>query len=151
MITSRTCDKEDPNIILWIIHFTLSTYNVVNSVTYMYFALIFKLGETLGGGGGRGGLRYFHTFICIWLWPFLGVQKKEYFWGYEEFVNIFGWSLHMTNWTNLGDHFYIIWEFLIFLIFYYVSSRCWVQAYVCRVTPPPTWAETTHGRNDPPK
>ena len=29
-----------------------------------------------------------------------GVQKNQYFWGYEEIVDIFGWSLDRTS--NLG-------------------------------------------------
>ena len=38
---------------------------------FQYFFIFFFLG---GGGGGGGGV---------------GVQKTEYFWGYEDFVDIF--------------------------------------------------------------
>ena len=86
---------------------------MVNSVTY--FALIFKLVET--PGGGRSSIfSYVHMHMAWTI--FKGSERKKYFWGYEEIVDIFGWSKHMTNWTNLGDHFYIIWECLIFLIFF---------------------------------
>ena len=84
MITSRTCDKDDPNIILWIIHFTLSTYNVVNSLTYMYFALIFKLGEMPGGGGG--GRSSIFSYICMDMaWAiFRGSVKRIFLGGMEK-------------------------------------------------------------------
>ena len=77
MITSRTCDKDDPNK-SWIIHFALSPYNVVKCVTY--FALIFKLVETPGGGGGGGGGSdiFIHTYG---LDHFQGFRKMNIFGG----------------------------------------------------------------------
>ena len=92
--TSCTCDKDDPNNKLWIIQYTLSTYNVVNNV--IYFALIFKLVETPGGGGGGVFDIIIHTYGV----DHFEVQKNQYFWGYEEIVDIFGWSLDRTS--NLG-------------------------------------------------
>ena len=35
---------------------------------------------------------------------FLCFQKNEYFWGYDEIVDIFGGS--SQNWTYLEVHFY---------------------------------------------
>ena len=73
------CDKDDPNNKLWISTLlNLLTYNVVNSVTY--FALIFKLVETPGGGGGDGGLRVFAIFIHTY--------GFDHFWGFRK-INIF--------------------------------------------------------------
>ena len=58
-------------------------------------------------------------------------------------VKIHYWRIYYLGMPDIPD------------IFYWVSSRCWVEAYVCRVPPPPpppptppTWAETTHDRND---
>ena len=92
---------------------------MVNSLTF--FASIFKLVET--PGGGRSSIfTYVHMHMAQTIFKDsekrLFLEKKDYFWGYEEIVDIFGWSKHMTNWTNLGDHFYIIWDCLIFLIFF---------------------------------
>ena len=51
------------------------------------------------GGGGGGVLLYFHAYVgsgCFWGFKILnfnilgGFQKTEYFWGYEDFVDIFG-------------------------------------------------------------
>ena len=55
--------------------------------------------------GVGGGLRYFHTYI--WLGPFLGVQKNEYFWGYEESVDILGGHyIHVgLIWGTISIHF----------------------------------------------
>ena len=42
-----------------------------------------------------------------------GVRKNEYFWGYEEIVDIFGRSLHYwTNWGGGGVFLYIFGVFL---------------------------------------
>ena len=54
--------------------------------------------EAPGGGGGGGVLWYFHTCVgSSYFWGFkilnfnifLAFQKSEYFWGYEDFVDIF--------------------------------------------------------------
>ena len=37
----------------------------------------------------------------------MGFQKNEYFWGYEDFVDIFWESLQ--NWTIFRSHFYVFW------------------------------------------
>ena len=44
------------------------------------------------GGGGQK----MNIFLCF--------QKNEYFWGYDEIVDIFWGS--SQNWTYLGAHFY---------------------------------------------
>ena len=72
MITSGMCDEDDANNGLLIIHFTLSTYNVVNSVSY--FALIFKLVETRG----RGGSIFSYKHMA---WTILGGAEKWIFGG----------------------------------------------------------------------
>ena len=134
-------------------------HKVVNSVTY--FALIFKLVEKPRGGC----IQYFHTYI--WLGPYLGVQKNDFFWGMKKLLDIFGCLLHRFN---LGDHFYTFlgleWVCLgghkmsnIYLGIPYIPDifigETVDAGYVCRVPPTPHWpkrrtTETTHGRIDPP-
>ena len=81
----------------------------------------------------------------------MGFQKNEYFFGYVDFVDIFGGS--SQNWTIFRGHFYAFWVFSlgqgtkwgIFMgvakisnIFWVleipdifcVSGRCWARAYV---------------------
>ena len=112
-----------------------------------------------GGGGG-----YYDTSIYMYTWAadhFLGVQsfefqfflvfsfqKKEYFWGYDEIVDIFG-GYHKTELFFFGGeggggagvrgaHLYtfeveyFLWGGLNFKYFFEVNSRCLVQAYVSR-------------------
>ena len=69
-----------------------------------------------GGGGGVGGRGCTLIFSYIRrLGPFLrfkilnfnnldGFQENEYFWGYEEIVDIFRGS--SQSWTIFGGHFY---------------------------------------------
>ena len=61
----------------------------------------------------RGGTLVFHTYVGpdhFWGFKILnfnifgGFQKNEYFWGYEDFVDIFGGS--SQNWTIFRGHFY---------------------------------------------
>ena len=83
---------------------------------------------------------------------FFFLQKNEYFWGYEEIVDI----TNLDNWGGRGSFLYILRLFLVsryrmeiffggrynFQIFngvwlnswyfFLVNSRCWVQAYVSR-------------------
>ena len=99
--------------------------------------------------------------LCFWVQNFVisiffGVfRKNEYFWGYEDFVDIFGGS--SQNWTIFRGHFRIYAFYGIFLrsryrmrdifwgcsnfkyffgvleildIFWGVNSRCWARAYV---------------------
>ena len=128
-------------------------YNAVHSVTY--FALIFKLVETPGEG-------LFDTYL--WLGPFLGVQKNECFGSMKKLWIFLGshyigliWGIisiyfrafflrQGTEWVFLGGH--KISNIYLEMpdipdIFYRVNSRCRVQAYLCRVSPPHM------GRNDP--
>ena len=65
------------------------------------------------GGGGGLILIYFNTYVGlgIFFWfkilnfnIFWGFQKTEYFWGYEDFVDIFCRS--SQNWTLYRGHFY---------------------------------------------
>ena len=76
---------------------------MVNSVTY--FALIFKLVETPGGvcgGGGEGG----NPILLIWLGPFWGVQKNEYFGGMKKLWIFFrGHYTIGLNWEIISIHF----------------------------------------------
>ena len=62
----------------------------------------------LSSGGGGGVLSYFYTYETRpFFWGskfrisiFLGVfRKMNIFWGYEDFVDIFGWS--SQNWASL--------------------------------------------------
>ena len=65
------------------------------------------------GGGGYSDI-FIHTYIrrlCPFFWfkilnfdIFLGFQKNKYFFGYENFVDIFLGS--SQNWTILRGHFY---------------------------------------------
>ena len=67
------------------------------------------------GVGGGGAVPLIFSYICR-LGLFSGVQnfefhyyyfffqKTEYFWGYEDFVDIFGGS--SQNWTISTGHFY---------------------------------------------
>ena len=98
---------------------------------------------------------------------FWGFQRNEYFWGYEDFVDIF-WGV-ITNWTKLRGHFYVLYGLFkvnvqkggifgvakisnIFLgclneipdIFLGVNGRCWARAYVYRKN------ESTHPPPPPP-
>ena len=59
-------------------------------------------------GGGGGVLLYFHTYVgsgylfgfkILNFNIFWGFQKNEYFWGYEDFVDIFMGS--SQNWASL--------------------------------------------------
>ena len=77
-------------------------YNAVHSVTF--FALIFKLVETPGEG-------LFDTYL--WLGPFLGVQKNEYFGSMKKL------------WIFLGGHYIgLIWG-IIFIHFraFFLKTR----------------------------
>ena len=49
-----------------------------------------------------GVVRWWYSDVFIYLNfnNFRGLQKNEYFWGFENFVDIFQESLH--NWTSLG-------------------------------------------------
>ena len=73
---------------------------MVNSVTY--FALIFKLAETWGGVFDISihtyGLDHFGGFRKMNINFFLGGGGG----GYEEIVDIFGWSLHKKFLYILG-------------------------------------------------
>ena len=155
----------------WIVHFTLSTYNVLNSVTY--FAL-HRYG--LDRFGGFRKMNIFGGMKKLWIilggyyigliWGIISIHFRAFFlrqgsewdfWGSQNFKYLFGNACY--SWY-----------------FYWVNRRCWVQAYVCRVPPPndprpkrlpaemthqnrpnlltPKFgrndpAETTHGRNDP--
>ena len=62
------------------------------------------------GGGGGGELRFSYIFVGwdhFWGFKILnfnifgGFQKYNYFWGYEDFVDI-----SLQNWTGLRGHFY---------------------------------------------
>ena len=76
--------------------FILSTYmyNAVHSVTY--FALIFKLVETPGEG-------LFYTYL--WLGPFLGVQKNEYFGSMKKLWIFLGGHYIGLIWGIISIHF----------------------------------------------
>ena len=50
------------------------------------------------------GLGHFWGLINLNFNIFGGFQKNEYFWGYEDFVDIFWESLQ--NWTIFRGHFY---------------------------------------------
>ena len=94
------------------------------------------------------------------------------FWGYEDFVNIFGG--HHKIGLVLGSFLCILGTFLrsryrigiflgvakistiflgclIFLIFFGLKDRCWVRAYVCEKNrvppPPPPWGWRAGGLN----
>ena len=65
----------------------------------------------LGGGGGgysdifiHVGSGHFFWFKILSFNIFGGFQKNEYFWGYEDFVDIFWGS--SQNWTIFRGHFY---------------------------------------------
>ena len=83
---------------------------------------------------------------------FGGFQKNEYFWGYEDFVDIFwGSSQNCASLRVISMQFRIFFRsryrigiffwvakisniflgYLIFQIFFGVNGRCWVRAYVC--------------------
>ena len=58
------------------------------------FSYLSRLKSSLGVGG-----------LKIWNFNILGVfRKMNIFWGYEDFVDIFGGS--SQNWTILRGHFY---------------------------------------------
>ena len=57
----------------------------------LIFSYIHRLGSLLG-------------FKILNFIIFGGFQKNEYFWGYEDFVDIFGGS--SQNWTKFRGHFY---------------------------------------------
>ena len=71
---------------------------------------------TQGGIPGAGGysdisyIRRLESFFCgggvkiLNFNIFWGFQKNEYFWGYEDFVDIFWGS--SQNWTIFRGHFY---------------------------------------------
>ena len=68
--------------------------------------------STPGGGGGGGTLIFsyirrlgpFFLFKILNFDIFLGFQKNKYFFGYENFVDIFLGS--SQNWTIFRGHFY---------------------------------------------
>ena len=47
---------------------------------------------------------FFFIYLFFFFWGGGGVQKKEYFWGYEDFVNIFFGS--SQNLTVFRGNFY---------------------------------------------
>ena len=70
---------------------------------------------TQGGGGGRGSLiisyiRRLGLFFGVQNFEFqyfLGFQKTEFFWGYEDFGDIFfGGGRSSQSWTIFRGHFY---------------------------------------------
>ena len=79
--------------------------------------------QTGRNAGGRG-LRYFHTYL--WLGPFSGVRKNDYFWGYEEIVDILGGHYKGLIWGTISIHF---WAF--FLKARYKMGCCffWVGGF----------------------
>ena len=85
------CDKDDLNNRLWIIHFTLSIYNLVN-------CSVLHILHLYANWSKRGIDIFIHTYGLDHLGGG-GSEKNEYLggWGgYEEIVDIFGWSLHKT-------------------------------------------------------
>ena len=63
-----------------------------------------------GGGGGTlilsyirrlGSFFWVQNFEFLYFWFFF--QKNEYFWGYEDFVDIYGSS---QNWSISRGYFY---------------------------------------------
>ena len=65
----------------------------------------------VGRGGGYSDILIHIRWLGSFFWfnilnfnIFLGFQKNDYFWGYEDFVDIFGGSLQ--NWTIFRGHFY---------------------------------------------
>ena len=96
------CDKDDLNNRLWIIHFTLSIYNLVNCsvlhILHLYanwskrgidiFIHTYGL-DHLGGGGGGGGQKKMN----IWggggdmkkLWTFLGGHYIRHFSSFKSY------------------------------------------------------------------
>ena len=80
-------------------------------------------------------------------WTIFGVQNFEiqYFWGFSEkliFLGVlrnFGYFFGNYIIGLFGRSFlyivglFLIWGCLIFLIFYCVNCRCWVQAYVANL------------------
>ena len=61
-------------------------------------------GPRVGGGGSlifshKHRLGLFFGFKILNFNIFWGFQKNEYFWGYEDFVDIFGGS--SQNWASL--------------------------------------------------
>ena len=92
-------------------------WNVQAHVTKKYMEAVGMAGHTpRGGGGGRGGggtltfsyIRrlgpFFLGFKILNFNIFLGFQKNKYFFGYENFVDIFLGS--SQNWTIFRGHFY---------------------------------------------
>ena len=59
-----------------------------------------------GWGGGAGILRYFHIYAGSV--HFEGFQKNEYFWGYDDFVDIFcGGGGVIAKLDYIWDRFYV--------------------------------------------
>ena len=65
-----------------------------------------------GGGGGTLIFSYIRRLGPFFFWfkilnfdIFGGFQKNKYFFGYEDFVDIFGGS--SQNWTIFRGHFYL--------------------------------------------
>ena len=100
---------------------------------------------------------YFHAYVgsgylgcsILWISIFMGFQKTEYFWGYEDFVDIFGvitkldYTMHLRVFSEgQGTQWRIYFGLLKFQIFIWgawnswyflwVNGRCWALAYVWR-------------------
>ena len=58
----------------------------------------------MGGGGGKVGSGNFFWFEILNFNIFGCFQKNKYFWGYEDFVDIFRGST--LNWTIFRGYFY---------------------------------------------
>ena len=56
-------------------------------------------------GGGGGGTLIFSYIQRLGPLGGGGCQEKEYFWGYENYVDIFEGSSH--NWTSFMGYFYV--------------------------------------------
>ena len=56
----------------------------------------------MGGGGGRGSSLFSYVHVA---WTILGVQKNEYFRGYEETVDILGGHYIGLIWGIISIHF----------------------------------------------
>ena len=75
------------------------------------FQDIMMAARSQGGGGGTQIFSYIRKlgpFFGVQNFEFryfLGFQKNNFFWGYENFVDIFWGSSH--NWTIFRGHFYI--------------------------------------------
>ena len=112
-------------------------------------------------GGGGGVLLYFHAFVGSgYFWGFKifefqylggggggGGQKTEYFWGYEDFVDIFGVitkldTMHFRVFSEgQGTKWRIFFELLKFQILIWGAWNSWyflgvppsVQTYPCKM------------------